>query len=130
METSVVVLSGIGAALSLYALYVKHKLSKNKNYHSVCDISDKVSCTAAMGSRYGSLFIIPNSAFGALFYAVMMLLGVFDEMKALFWLSVLAVLGSISLAYVSFFKLKITCPLCVGIYVINILLLIASSGSF
>lgn len=130
MDTGIVVLSGIGVLLSFYALFVKYHLSKNKNYHAVCDLSDRVSCTKVMGSKYGALFIIPNSAFGVLFYAVMMLLGYFDEMNAVFWLSVLLVIGSLYLAYVSFFKLRVLCPVCVGTYVVNFLLLIVSLGTF
>ncbi len=126
MDTAIVALSGIGVLLSLYALSVKYHLSKKKNYHAICDISDKVSCTKAMGSRYGTLFIIPNSAFGVLFYLTVMLLGYFDEMNAVLWLSVLAVVASVYLAYVSFFKLKIVCPVCVGTYGVNILLLAVS----
>ncbi len=130
MNLTIAILSGIGVALSLYALYVKHKLQQDKGFKALCDINEKVSCTKAMGSEYGSFFIIPNSAFGVVFYAVMLLLGFFDEMKAVFWLSVLAVLGSVYLAYVSFFKLKVVCPVCMMVYAVNIFLLIASFGSF
>src|SRR3989338_2492818 len=127
MEQSIAVLSSIGVALSLYALFVKHQLSKNKNYRAVCDINDNISCTKAMRSEYGSLFILPNSAFGVLFYATMLLLSAFDEIKAVFWLGVLAVIGSAYLAYVSFFKLKVVCLVCTVAYAVNILLL-AFSG--
>ena len=126
MNYIIVVISGIGIVLSLYALFVKRQLEQNKDYKAICDINDKVSCTKAMGSRYGSLFIIPNSAFGVVFYGVMGLLAAFDELKAAFWLSVLAVLGSAYLAYISFFKLKVVCPVCSLIYIVNILLLALS----
>jgi vitamin-K-epoxide reductase (warfarin-sensitive) len=119
MEPAIVVLSGIGLLLSLYALYVKRALANNKNYHALCDISEQVSCTKTIGSRYGSLFLIPNSAFGIVFYGMMMLLGAFDEMRAVFWLSLLAVIGSVYLAYVSLFKLRIVCPVCVAVYALN-----------
>jgi vitamin-K-epoxide reductase (warfarin-sensitive) len=127
MNVAIAVLSGIGIVLSAYALYVKHQLGKNKNYKAVCDINEKVSCTKPMGSEYGSLFLIPNSAFGIVFYGVMVLLGYFDELQAVFWLAVLAVVGSVYLAYVSFFKLKVVCPVCTAIYVVNILLLVFSA---
>ena len=129
MHTAIAILSGIGVGLSLYALYVKHQLGQNKNYHAVCDINEKVSCTKAMGSKYGSLFFIPNSAFGVVFYAVMMMLGYFDLMGTVFWLSLLAVLGSVYLAYVSFFKMRIACPVCTAVYILNIVLLALSFGS-
>jgi vitamin-K-epoxide reductase (warfarin-sensitive) len=127
MNLAIVVLSSIGIVLSAYALYVKHQLGKNKDYKAVCDISEKVSCTKPMASEYGSLLILPNSAFGVIFYAVVLFFGYFDEMRAVFWLSALAVIGSVYLAYVSFFKLKVVCPVCTAVYMVNILLLVFSA---
>ncbi len=126
MDLAIVLLSGIGCSLSLYALHVKKQLGKRKRYTAFCDINEKLSCTKALGSKYGELFLLPNSVFGVLFYALLALLGAFDELLAVFYLSVLAALGSLYLAYVSFFKLKIACPICMLTYVINVLLLIAS----
>ena len=124
--TTILILSCLGLLISLYAFYVKKKMEKDKNYSPVCDLSDKVSCTKAMGSEYGSFFIVPNSVWGIGFYALVLLLSILGNIEAVIWLSIVAVLGSIYLAYISFFKIKVLCPLCLGIYAINILILIFS----
>ena len=124
--TPLLILASLGLLISLYAFYVKQRMKKDKNYSPVCDISDKVSCTKAMGSRYGSFFIVPNSVWGILFYGALAVLSFMGMIQAVIWLSVVAVLGSIYLAYASFFKIKVLCPLCLGIYAINILILIFS----
>ncbi len=119
-------LSFTGFIVSVYALYVKHNLAAKKNYRPVCDVNDRVSCTKALGSEYSSLFILPNSFFGMFFYGVLALLSFFREIQALLVLSLLAVIGSFYLAYVSFFKLRVLCPLCTIIYAVNIALLAVS----
>ena len=124
-----IALSSIGLLISLYAFYVKIRMKKDKSYSAACDINEKISCTKAMGSKYGSFFIVPNSVWGIGFYALLLALSWMQVFQAVFWLSVIAVLGSVYLAYVSFFKIRILCPLCLGIYAVNIgLLAIGYSG--
>ena len=117
---SLIILSALGMLISLYAFRVKQKLAKDKGYKPVCDISEKISCTKALDSGHGALFILPNSLYGLAFYALAL---------ALAWLalSAPAVLGSVYLAYVSFFRLRVACPLCTIIYALNIALLVMSA---
>lgn len=115
----------IGFLLSFYFLYIEKKASKSKKYKAICDISDKMSCTKAFSSRYGSLFGLSNSVLGLGFYLVIFLL-TFYNITYIFYLSILSIIISIYLAYVLYFKLKNFCLICNAIYLVNILLLIFS----
>ncbi len=120
----VVIVSIIGLLLSLYSCYVEIK-SKNKNYKAVCDINNKISCTKAFNSHYGKTFGISNSFYGMIFYIIVFLLS-FYSMTYVFYLSLIAVLGSIYLAYILYFKVRSFCLICNSIYLVNILLLVFS----
>ncbi|HIH92191.1 TPA: hypothetical protein HA281_05290 [Candidatus Woesearchaeota archaeon] len=124
---SLIILSALGMLISLYAFRVKQKLAKDKGYKPVCDISEKISCTKALDSGHGALFILPNSLYGLAFYALALALAWLGQAGALFALSAPAVLGSVYLAYVSFFRLRVACPLCTIIYALNIALLVMSA---
>ena len=121
-----VILSAFGLLISIYAFIVKRRMGKDKNYKPLCDISERISCTKAMGSEFGSMFLVPNSVYGIIFYGLMLFLSWMGLIPWVFWLSVISVLGSLFLAYVSFFKLKVVCPLCLMIYIINIAMLLLS----
>ncbi|MCH7568535.1 MAG: hypothetical protein IIA87_03865 [Nanoarchaeota archaeon] len=119
------ILAILGFLLSFYALYIEKKYEKSKKYKSLCDISEKVSCTKAFSSKYGKLFGLSNSVYGMIFYLVILLLS-FYNITYIFYLSMLAVIGSVYLAYVLYFKLNNFCLVCSGIYLVNIILLIFS----
>ena|SRR3989344_5812375 len=125
MQKELILLAVIGFIISLYAVYVEKK-SKQKNYKPLCDINDKISCTKALNSHYGKLFKIKNSIFGIIFYLVVIILALINQIQIIFYLSIIAVLGSIYLAYISYFKLETLCIVCNLIYLINVLLLILS----
>jgi vitamin-K-epoxide reductase (warfarin-sensitive) len=124
-EISIIVILCIaGFFLSVYALYVERKHAKNQRYKAVCDINEKASCTKAFASKYGKTFGMPNSAYGMVFYAaifILLFLGFYDYV---FYLAILAMMGSVRLAYVLYFKLKDMCIVCTSIYVVNILILV------
>ena len=119
-------LSIIGLILSLYAFYVVEKMKKEKKYKATCDISDKVSCTKAFGSKYGKTFGLSNSIYGMVFYIIIFILAIFGLNNYIFYLSILSVIVSIYLAYILYFKVKSFCLVCNGIYLISILLLVFS----
>lgn len=112
----------IGLLLSVYALYVEVKSSKNKDYKAFCDIKENMSCNKAFSSKYGRIALLPNSLYGVIFYFVIFLLHNYGYLKYVLYLSISALLGSIFLAYVSYFKLKNFCLVCTGIYLTNITL--------
>ena len=125
MVSAIQIIAIIGYLVSLYSFYVEKK-SKSKDYKALCDINDKMSCTKAFSSKYGKLFMVSNSTMGIVFYFIVFLLAYFNQINYVFYLSVLAIIGSICLAYLLYFKVKTICIVCTGIYLVNILLVIFS----
>jgi vitamin-K-epoxide reductase (warfarin-sensitive) len=125
MITLIRIIIVIGFLLSVYAYSVECKKNKNNKYKAICDINDRMSCSKAFLSPYGKIFGVKNSLFGIVFYVILFGLS-FYSLTYVFYLSVLAVLGSIYLAYLLYFKIKSVCLVCTSIYLVNILLLIFS----
>ena len=124
---SVYIISFIGLLLSVYAVYIEKKITESKKYHSVCDISNKISCSKTFTSGYGKLFFgISNGVVGILFYALAMILTYFGFGTYVFYLASASVLGSIYLAYVLSFKVKTVCIVCYSIYAVNLALFFTS----
>ncbi len=122
----IITLSIIGLLLSIYASYTEMKLSKNKKHKALCDIHDKISCTKAFSSEYGKMFGVSNSLAGIGFYILLIILAFLNYQMIIFYLAIASMLATIYLAYVSFFKLKNLCIVCTLIYIVNIILLVAS----
>ena len=66
MINAIYITAGAGIIISIYSLYVEHRVKQNKDYKAVCDISDRASCTATFKSDYGKLFGITNGIWGIL----------------------------------------------------------------
>lgn len=120
------ILAIIGFILSWYAYHVEQYAGKKKGYRPACDISARVSCTKAFSSVYGTTLGLSNGTWGMLFYIVVITLALFGEIQYIFLLSLLAVLGSLCLAYLLYFRVKTFCVVCTSIYVINIILAVSS----
>ena len=60
------------------------------------------------------------------FYIAVYVLALMQQTQYLFYLATLSVLGSVYLAYISYFKLKNYCLVCTTIYLVNILLFITA----
>ena len=100
---------------------------------SFCHVSEFFDCDAALASRYSKIqtrfgtFL--NSELGILYYLLVgcgLLYAWFSEKREstlafLFISSLFALLYSILMAYLSFVKLGILCPLCTGMYVASLL---------
>ncbi len=121
------VLSIIGFLLSCYALYVKCRISNSKDYKPICDISEHISCTRAFTSKYGKVARVPNPVYGIFFYSIVFIWALLGLKGYIFYLLILSSVGTIFLAYISYFKQKNFCLVCTSIYLINILLLILSA---
>ena len=119
-----------GLLLSAYSLYVEKKTKKSTSYKAACDISDKISCTKAFTSEYSSFAGLSNSLYGLFLYLFILALTLYGDGRIIFFISVFAVIGSIYLAYISYFKLKNFCVVCTPIYLINLLLLVLSYKYF
>ena len=123
--TTILIIGAIGLIISIYTYLVEYKLKTDRKYKAHCDVNNKISCSKALLSSYSNLFGISNSIKGIIFYILIIFLSFFN-IKYVFYLSIISVLGSIFLAYVSYFRLKIFCLVCSAIYIVNILLLIVS----
>jgi uncharacterized membrane protein len=140
----IVALAALALGASVAALYVHYQMLADPNYVSFCDISETVSCEAVMTSRFGSMFGIPVAAGGAIWAALVLLLGVFGMKPAgkqttndrpgtvagyIFVLSTIGLAAVLYLGYASFFILRQACPLCITMYVAVIGLFIVSGGA-
>jgi len=122
----IILLSLAGIAVSIYAYIVEVNISKNPEYKPACDLSDAISCSSTMSSTYSKLVGISNALIGMAYYFLVFVLASFSFATIIFYLSIAAVLVSIVLAYISYFKIKSFCLICTSVYVINILLLVVS----
>ena len=120
MLISIVILSVIGFAISLYAYLLEQKVRADSSYKAVCDLSDTFSCTKPILSEYGELIGFSNSLVGMAFYILIAVLAFFDRTTLLFYLSGTSLLASAFLAYILYFKIKSVCLICNSIYIINI----------
>lgn len=126
MVAVLTVLSIIGFFISLYAFYVYKRASAHKNYKPLCDIKRNISCTKAFLSKEGKKLFLHNSLFGLVFYLLVFVLADMNKINYLLPLAVIAVLGSLYLAYISYIKQRNFCLVCTSIYLINILILVFS----
>lgn len=112
-----------GFLLSLYALYLERRITRNKEYAPVCDISNRISCTKPIMSGYGKIFGLSNAFLGLIFYTSMIIVLFLGYAKLLFWGALGACVASVYFAYVLFLKIRVFCVVCVALYVVNALLL-------
>jgi uncharacterized membrane protein len=117
------VITVCGFLISLYALYVRHKVLKAPTYSPICDIRANISCSKALGSRYSKTMGIPNPLAGLLFYALVFVMS-FSYMHLVIYPVLASVLFSLYLAYISYIKQKNFCLVCTLTYVVNIALLV------
>lgn len=117
---ALIILSALGFGLSLYAYYLEHKLQEDPNYHPVCNISDRVSCTKPITSPYGKLLGFSNSILGLIFYPLLGCLALLNQPKILQIAAIGLLLVTVYLAYILFAKVKAICPLCLAVYLVNI----------
>lgn len=130
--------AALGLIASGISTWVHYKLLREAGFTSFCDISSTVSCTDAYLSRYGSLWGIPVSLLGLLWFVVATALSWVsyrgrDEARRsapgyLFVLSTIGLAMVLYLAYASLFILHTICPFCVTTYIAVIGLFIVSGS--
>lgn len=100
---------------------------------SFCAISEKVNCDVVNASSYAKLLGIPTSSWGIIFYsiiAIFSLISFFLKDKAratvsiLWFMSILGILFSLYLSYITLHVLDVVCIECLSLYVVNIFLFI------
>lgn len=100
---------------------------------SFCTVNEWIDCDTVNASSYSSLFGLPVSGLGFLYYLVILsyaLLGFRsgapkkDGLRLCFYLSAGALVFSFYMAYLLLFKLKILCLLCLGMDIAVLLIFI------
>ncbi len=126
----------VGLGASVTAASVHYHLLNDPHYTSFCDITGTVSCTLVYQSRFGTLWGIPVSIFGGIWFVCAALLSVGglvarpDVREAipgyLFALSAPALAAALYLLYASVFVLQSYCPMClltdaaiVGLFIVS-----------
>jgi protein-disulfide isomerase/uncharacterized membrane protein len=123
-----------GVVLSFLALQV-HVTQQHGagNGQSFCNVSQTLNCDAVIASKWSSLFGIPIAAFGLVYYLWLLLLLVPSERGSqqpgrLMYasLSFLSLIASVVLFAVSHWIIGVLCPLCLGLYAVNIFMAVTA----
>src|SRR5688572_22818860 len=137
---ALIVLSALGLAASIAALYVHYRLVTEPGYTSFCDVNETVSCQQVFQSEYGTVAGIPVAAGGAIWSALVLMLSAWGMRKPqseeasrsagyVFLLSTVGLAAVFYFAYASFFVLRQACPLCLTMYVSVIGIFLVSAGA-
>jgi len=126
MLIGIAILATIGLCISFYALFLETKIKKDATYKPVCDLSDAMSCTKPILSKYGKIFGFSNALFGVGFYFIVLILSLLEQIHLLFYLSIISCIATLYFAYILYTKIKTFCLVCTAIYAINFGLLIIS----
>lgn len=135
----VIFFSLIGIGLSLYAFYIETRKSTDPTYRAACDLSESMSCSRVLTSRWArgfglfhsdSIFNIPTSVFALVYYCLSLLFNLSYQSKFIarlrVFFSILTNCGSIYLGYILYFILQDFCFVCFGMYIVNLMLLISN----
>jgi vitamin-K-epoxide reductase (warfarin-sensitive) len=120
------ILAILGLLISLYIYHIERNLKKNPAYKPACNLSDKISCTKPIESKYGSFLSISNALWGIMFYSLVALLALFSAKILVLIMTLGSVAVSVFLAYTLYAKLRVVCLMCTALYIVNGLLLYAS----
>ena len=124
MSVVIFVLCALGLWISIYFTGVYYQWFSSSVFWipKICQLKQD-SCMTVLGTPRAKLFGVPNSAFGIVLYAYL-ILNLFFSFPLLLALIVLglAVVRSVYLAYSLLFVTKIPCPLCFTTHVINLIL--------
>lgn len=129
----------VGLAVSAEAAYIHYRMLHDPTYTSFCDVSATWNCTEVYRSRFGTFRGMPVAIFGAIWFALALLLSVaglaarrtIRESVAgyLFAGSTLALAVVLYLGYASFVVLGVKCVLCVITYAAVISLFLISGAA-
>uniref|UniRef100_A0A915B9W8 vitamin-K-epoxide reductase (warfarin-sensitive) n=1 Tax=Parascaris univalens TaxID=6257 RepID=A0A915B9W8_PARUN len=132
----------VGLAVSLYSLYVEVMLDKYAtNYEPACDVNSLISCSKALHSPFGTgLGLVEhilgaehflnqkNALYGVMVYGLMAPLQLADNRRAVSVAFAICVLMNALTVYLMLVLvyLRVICPVCFAIYIINGVLLFVS----
>lgn len=127
------ILSLVGVWLSGLSLHEYLSVKSGLDGFSLCKIGQNFDCAAVSQSSWSILWGIPLASWGIVFYVFTFVLQVLATKKNLFFKDTaasiflvtysLASIFSIFLFLVSYFVIGKLCPLCIGLYLVNFLLL-------
>lgn len=107
----IILLSGLGLAISLYLTYIHFANTK-----SFCDLSETISCDVVTTSIFSEVFGIPLSILGVGYFGVVLTLVLLKKssgiFKIYFYLTLFTLIPSLYLTGVEAFILNAFCPLC------------------
>ena len=136
MQTAIRILAIIGAAISGWSLYEHVAITLGHTGSAFCHISASINCREVLLSPYATIAGVPLALWGLIYfwlYFVISWNGRPDRsippdlaVDTLFSLSLLACAASLVLFYISKILVGVLCPLCLGVYAINILSLCAA----
>ena len=124
MMFAIFILSLIGLTISVYGIIVERKIQQDALYKPSYDISDTISCSRAFLSPYGKIFGISNIWISAFYYATLAIMSITPYDNIIFFIIILGLLVSIVFAYILYFKVRSACPICISLYLVNVLLII------
>jgi uncharacterized membrane protein len=133
LPTLALILSALGAALSLVTLYIHNRLAADQgDYTSFCDVSAELSCDLVLGSGYASFLGIPVAGWALASYAASALLAFAllragAEMLPRIATAFVALTGAmlaISLYFlaISTLVIGVACPMCLSLDAVNVAL--------
>lgn len=114
----------IGFFIALYFYMTEQRLKRNKGFRPACDITQRVSCTKVIKSRYGHMYSVSNAAIGLVFYTIVCLCAYFEWLRAALVITAIGCVVSLVLAYLIYVRERLYCLLCTALYLINIFLLV------
>ncbi|MBX9704122.1 MAG: vitamin K epoxide reductase family protein [Silvanigrellaceae bacterium] len=115
------ILGIIGFLASLYSLLVHIEIQISPHQGRMCDMTNTINCSHVIGSSFGEIATIPLGAFG-LSYFIMVIIGAVFSLKEQaslkttsylqFFLACLGFVVAVFLFYISYFKIRVICPVC------------------
>ncbi len=136
LPTLTLILSALGAAVSVVTLVIHHRLSAGQSgYTSFCDVSERLSCDAVLGSAYAQVLGLPVAVWGLAGYLGAAAIGVWllraaaqrSEDAARAATALVAFTGamlaiSIYFLAVALFVIGVACPMCLTLDAVNVAL--------
>ena len=123
--------------------YLDKKLHEDSDYVALCDVAERVSCSAVITSEYSKLFSliglvpidsfldVPNANYGVVFYSVLFILYLFSLRHS--FVKVLVLLAavassvlSLALFYIMVYILQDICVVCMCTHACNAIVLIVA----
>ena len=117
-KTLLIIISLLGILSTMYLTYA-HYFGSN-----ICDVSNFISCDRVNISEYSTIFNIPLSILGVIYFLISLILIINDKIKLAGYLSVPVLIYSLYLTYVEFFIIKALCLVCEFTKILMILILI------